>query len=340
MTSAYDFIAIDNHKEEIKHLSFPLLKKAHRLVTSYVFFHLGALVAAGIEVALFLSFFALLGKSTVLAFLLALFLLTVFTFFVARLYLQARKKEQLIFFCEEFLEHCKKSMRYQEGLPDHHMILSTYAQRLAKDFHEKEYYFYTPPDFLKSLSKTMEKFSAFCHWKEMHEMKEFLLEYAVEEQIKAIKCKPTNLEFHAALAHSYVMLSSLYANPAKYDGYDPEKYIPHEKITDEMQAKFRKIASKAIEEFKILNEYAPEDPWVHIQLAYSYHDLQMPEEEIKEYEIVMKLLPDDKETFFKLGMLYFQQGKNANGLRIYEELKKNHHHQADNLIKFYGGISG
>src|ERR1700733_5959989 len=142
-------------------------------------------------------------------------------------------------------------------------------------------------------------------------MKELLLTIAVEEHLKAVKCEPTNLEVHAALANAYVMLSSLYADPCKYHDYDEERYVPVERHAEQIQAKFRATAERAIEEFKILNDYAPEDPWVHVQLAYSYHDLHMPEEEIREYEIVLSLRPDDKDTLFKLGMLYFQQGLNA-----------------------------
>src|SRR5262249_13631206 len=158
---------------------------------------------------------------------------------------------------------------------------------------------------------------------------------SVEEHLKLVKCEPTNLEIHAGLANAYVMLSSLYADPRKYSDYDEEKYIPAERLSQQMQAKFRATAERAIEEFKILNDYAPHDPWVHMQLAYSYHDLQMPHEEIREYEKVLSLHPEDKDILFKLGILYFQQGMNAKGLRIYEQLKEHHYQKAENLIKFY-----
>ena len=134
-------------------------------------------------------------------------------------------------------------------------------------------------------------------------------------------------------------LSSLYADPRKYQDYEEERYIPEGRCSEEMEAKFRATAERAIEEFKILNDYAPEDPWVHVQLAYSYHDLQMPEEEIKEYETVLQLRPNDKDTLFKLGMLYFQQGANAKGLRIYEMLKRTNYKKAESLIKFYGSFN-
>ncbi len=111
---------------------------------------------------------------------------------------------------------------------------------------------------------------------------------------------------------------------------------PPKKYSKSFKQKFRLTAEKAIEEFKILSDYAPHDPWVHAQLAYSYRDLQMPKEEIKEYEAILQLCPDDKETLFKLGKLYFEQGQNAKGLKIYETLKFSHYKKAESLIHFYG----
>jgi hypothetical protein len=35
-------------------------------------------------------------------------------------------------------------------------------------------------------------------------------------------------------------------------------------------------------------------------------------------------------------MLYFQQGFNAKGLRVYEELKKTHFKKGESLLKYYG----
>lgn len=325
-----------HYYEQVGHLWTPTLRHFKRTLTFYVFFNCAFLFLVATEICLFLAFFALLSHSSLLALTLAIFFLTIFSYSVIRLYLQAKKPEQLLEICEKYFNHCKEIIHYQEGIPEHHLALANAAHRLAAYLHEKEYSYYSPPAFLKSLVPTMEKFSCFCHWKDFHQMKEILLSRAIEEHIKVVKCEPTNLEVHAALANAYVMLSSLYADPRKYDGYDEERWIPPERYSDKMQERFRQTAERAIEEFKILNDYAPDDPWVHVQLAYSYHDLQMPEEEIHEYEIILRLRPNDKDTLFKLGMLYFQQGKNALGLKVYEMLKKTNYKKAESLIKFYG----
>lgn len=339
MTTAHiERIAFDKHTyhEQISRLWGPAFHRFNRLIKSYIFFHF-IFLAIGIgELAFFLAFFAFMSQSAVLAFTLAVFFLTIFSYFVLRLYFQAKKPEELSELCESYFNSCKELFHYQEGIPEHHITLANAAHKFAAALHEKEYTYYSPPPFLKSLTLTLEKFSCFCHWKDLHKIKELLLLRAVEEHIKVVKCEPTNLEVHAALANAYVMLSSLYADPRKYEGHDEERWTPPERYSETMQYLFRSTAERAIEEFKILNDYAPDDPWVHVQLAYSYHDLQMPEEEIREYEIVLKLRPNDKDTLFKLGMLYFQQGKNAQGLRIYELLKRTHYKKAESLIKFYG----
>lgn len=324
------------HHEHMTQLWSPTVRKFYRSLRFHLLFNCLFLTLALIEIGSFLSFFALLSQSTILAFTLAIFFLTLFSYFVLRLYLQARKPESLMDLAQEYLNRCKGAIRYQEGIPEHHIILANAVQKFAANLHEKEYAFYSPPFFLKSLSSTLEKFSSFCHWRDFFRFKELLLTHSVEEHLKVVKCEPTNLEVHAALANAYVMLSSLYADPRKYHGYDDDRWICPERYSEEMQEKFRSTAERAIEEFKILNDYAPDDPWVHVQLAYSYNDLQMPDEEIREYEIVLKLRPNDKDTLFKLGMLYFQKGLNAKGLQIYELLKGTNYKKAESLIKFYG----
>ena len=71
-------------------------------------------------------------------------------------------------------------------------------------------------------------------------------------------------------------------------------------------------------------------------MASGYRDLGLPEEEIKEMEILLKLRPQDKEILFRLGSLYFSQGLNAMGLQVYEELKQTNFKKAEDLISTYG----
>lgn len=324
------------HHDQLSKVIEPIFPHFERMIKSYVWFNLLFCAIGVAEAAIFISYFTVLSQSFVLAFSLAIIFFTCFSYFTLRLYLQTKKPEQLLQIKERYVEACKTLINYQEGIPEHHVALAKAYCKLANNLHAKEYAYYRPPSWLEILAPTLEKMSCWWHWQDFHAMREHLLKGAVEENIKLVKCEPTSLEAHASLANAYVMLSGLYIDPRKMEGYEGDHWISSKKFTAEMEKKFRATAERAIEEFKILSEYAPDDSWVHSQLAYSYHDLQMPEEEIREYETLHRLNHEDRDILFKLGKLYFEQGLNAKGLKVYEELKRYHYKKAESLIKLYG----
>lgn len=311
------------------------VQQFEEIIQSYVRFHLAAWTILGLELLAIILFSTFLLHSAWLAGTVALFFLTLFSYFMLRVYFQAQKPEQFLELREEYLAECKKNLRFQEGIAEHHTALASACGKLASALQGKEATYYKPPALFRFMNRWIEKFSAWWHWHDFHKLKELLLMASVEEHIKLVRCSPTSLELHAALANAYVMLSALYLSAAKLES-ENRPYTPSSGFIELMRNRFRKAAERAIEEFKILNEYAPQDPWVHSQLAYSYRDLQMPQEEIKEYETIMQLRPEDKDTFYKLGVLYFEQGLNAKGLAVYEGLKKAHYQKADQLIHYYG----
>lgn len=317
----------------------PVFTQLDSVLKRYMAFNLFFLVVCTAEVVALGCFFAFLMQSLVLALSLAVVFFTFFAYFTLRIYFQTNRPEQFQAVKERYLNLYKGALHYQEGTSDHYYALANGCCKFANRLHGREYNYYSPPSWLGFLAPWMERLSCWLHWQDIHLMKELMLNEAVQEHIKFVKSQPTSLEAHAALANAYVMLSGLYVDPRKLEGYDEDRWIPSGKYDDKCNEKFRFTAERAIEEFKILSEYAPDDPWVHSQLAYSYHDLQMPMEEIKEYETIRKLLPSDKDNMYKLGMLYFQQGMNAKGLRVYEELKKAHYARAESLIRFYGSYT-
>ncbi len=331
-------VQFDKHlyNEQVNQLCQPAIQQFDQIIKTTVLFHAVFLGIALAECVLFVLFATFLSGSSILAFSVALLFLTSFSYLTLRLYFQAKQPEQLIVLRDHYIHACKQLLNYQESIPEHHIALANALRKLAAQLHEREYHCYKAPPSLVTLGPSIEKFGCWWHWRDVHKMKEALLLCAIDEHIKLVKCEPTNLEVHAALANAYVMLSSLYIDPRKGDGHEEDKWIPPQRYSQEMLEKFRATAERAIEEFTILNDYAPEDPWVHAQLAYSYHDLQMPQEEIREYETILRLCPEDKESLFKLGMLYFQQGLNAKGLQVYEELKRTHYKKSESLIRFYG----
>lgn len=299
-------------------------------------FHLLFLFFVITELTFLLFFLGFLVKSSLFAISLAFLFMTLFSYFTLKLYFQTKKQEQLEKIKSSFIHHCKELIDFHEDIPEHHLAMADACTKFATALEGKETDYYRPPKWLDFLKSSMEKYSYWWHWLDIHHMREMLLVTSINEQIKLVKFEPTNLEVHAALANAYVMLSGLYANPNQAEGMADDHRRPSEKLQEMMKKKFRFLAERAIEEFKILNDYAPDDPWVHAQLAYSYRDLGMPREEIREYETIHELSPDDKETLFKLGILYFQQGENAKGLQAYDELKNSNYKKAEQLIDHYG----
>lgn len=299
-----------------------VLKDFRRIVQSFIFFHIFSLALIGTEAILFLPFVA---KSAMAALALGALFLTTFSYLVLHFYYQARKPERLINLKEKFLQSCRRHISVPAGEAQHHLSIAEALLKLASYLEDFEKNFYTLPPLFQFAAPLFGRFSSYCYWKDVFKLKRLLLSAAIEEHLKQIRATPTDLEVHASLATTYVAQSKIY------------RLTLHSRKEQALfEENFRTAARLAIEEFRILNHYAPNDPWVHEQLSQGYRELDMPEEELREVEMLLKLRPQDKETLFRLGTLYFHQGMNAKGLQIYEDLKQSNFKKAEDLIASYG----
>lgn len=297
-----------------------ILQGFRKVTRSFVSFNvLYSILFAG-ELFLFFFFLPFLMKSAVFAFALGSLFLTCFSYFILLFYFQAKKPEQLIHLRDQFLQSCRQILSVPTGEAQHHLAIADALFKLAAYLQDFEWNFYKVPKILKPLSKGISRFSAYCYGEDVFKMKQLLLQAAIDEHLNQIRLTPTDLEVHASLANTYVALSKIYKGAL-------------------LEEKYRGAAKLAIEEFSILSHYAPNDPWVHEQLAIGYRDLGMPEEEMREVETLFKLRAQDKEILYRLGTLYFKQGMNAKGLQIYEELKRANFKKAEDLIASYGFFS-
>ncbi len=303
-------------------------------VRSYVRFSLLFLGCILLESFLLVTCYASLAKTAFVAAALGLLFLTLFLYFTLKIYYKTAKPESLKKIQNHFAEECKRILLHTGGTRKHHLKMAEACAKFASLLKGKEYTFYRPPKALKFLDTLFERASFYLFWQDFLEMREGLLLQAAAEYIALVKLEPTNLEMHASLANAYITLASLYREHRKNE--EEDFFLLNESVSNHLEEKFRQASKLAIEEFKILNEYAPDDPWIHTQLAYSYHDLEMPLEVIREYEAILSLIPGDKETLYKLGSLYFEQGFNAKGLKIYEKLKQMNYKKAESLILLYG----
>lgn len=326
----------DLYKDHIRTLINFTVGRFQKILRSYTLFNLFFLLLITGEIVYFFVHLTFLVQTFVMAIHLALIFATVFCYFTLHMYAHTRKAEKLISLKSEFVQAFQEMNQESEGEAKQHLMIAHACCKLAAELHAQEYQIYNCPAWCIFLISSFERLNCWWFWQDIHFMKEILLQACVSEHIKLVRLEPTDLEAHAGLANAYVMLSGLYVDPRTVEGLDDDRWIPPTKYNESFKQKFRTTAEKAIEEFKIISDYAPHDPWVHAQLAYSYRDLQMPKEEIKEYETILQLCPDDKETLFKLGKLYFEQGQNAKGLEVYEILKRSRYKKVESLIHFYG----
>ena len=313
----------ENFQKIVESFCISGIKQFKKIIRSYIFFHLFFIGFLTIEIALFFLFLTFLCQSAFLAFSLAGIILTGFGYLVLLFYFQTKKPEQFLALRNWFMLLCKKKIPKDLKISEYHLSLANAAYRFASELGLQEAHFYSLPKNMGSLNHLMRKFSTLCLHKDIHKMKEILLLVTINEHLQLIKQTPTDLEAHASLANAYVSLSKLYL----------QKDI--KQSPKSLREKFVSATEKAIQEFKIMDHYAPNDPWVHAQLASCYHDLQIYKEEIREYETILLFCPNDKEIMFRLGILYFQQGLNAKGLQIYEALKRFNFSRIDELIDFY-----
>jgi hypothetical protein len=322
-------------QEQTHQITQAFLQKFDRLIRSYAIFTVCFLALGILESVLVIVYFTALANSSLLSFGFATFFLTLFSYFIFRIYFQTTLPEKFEHMRNKYLDTLKNFIAYCEGVPEHHIALAISCSHLSDQIASKDSY-YRPPKWLSFFSGILERFSYACHWQDLLAMREMLLMSSISEHIQLVRLEPSNLEYHSLLANAYVRLSLLYADLQKQLKINEYKFPFFKQATQSFECKFKEIAEKAVEELKILNEFAPNDPWVHQQLAFSYHDLNMAKEEIIEYEILVNLNPEDWDALYKLGALYFQAGMNAKGLKIYEELKHINYKKANALLKLYG----
>jgi hypothetical protein len=292
-----------------------ILQSFRKVVSATLIFHLGFAAAFILELCVFIP---LLRQPTVFAFALGAFFLTAFSYFILIFYFQARKPDQFLTIRDKFLNSCRHLLPVPPGEAQHHLSLAAALLKLSSYLEDFDSRIYSLPSFLQLFQPVVQKISSRLYRKDVFRMQRLLLEAAVHEHLKQIRTTPTDLEVHASLANTYVDLSQLYASMAGFTEH------------------FRSSARLAIEEFRILSHYAPNDPWTHEQLADGYRVMNMQKEETDEMELLAKLRPQNPDVLFRLGSLYFSQKENAKGLKIYEELQQLNMKKGEELISLYG----
>lgn len=314
------------------HYAF-FIKKFLTTTRYYAFFQSMFFLLIVVEVFSFLCFLSLPSQSFFMASSLAIIFLTTFAYFVLRFYFEAKKPGQFLQIKQEFADVIESSSSFDKSSAEHSIFMASCFQKFASYLYGKEYSYYSLPENFTTLQNLVSKLSAYMHWQDIQKMKEVLLLSCVEKHVQIVKSSPLDLDAHASLGHAYLSLSAIYKPPLT------ASWVSSSYFSEAMKEKFKQAALRAVEEFKILQDYATQDPWIHAQLASLYHDLKQPQEEILQYETMFKLAPQEPKVLYRLGVLYFEQGLTSKGLRMYEKLKRISSSHAEELISFYDAYS-
>lgn len=304
-----------------------IISKFDRCVKAYVKVNALYLCLFAGELVCLMLFFSFLMKSAYFALALGVFFLTLFSFFLFRVYYQTLKLDQFEQWIGDWVEGMRKQNCDISHVADE---LITLSDQLAG--REKTYY--SAPRRLNFLNASIPQLSFWCHWEDVLRFRELLLQKALKEYFKLLRFQPTHHDIHVHLANTYIRLSALYRSCIHK--LHMEKVLNVPKKIELFDEKIKSVSKKAIEEMKILKEIAPNTLDIDLQLAYLYSDLHMTQEETKQYEDILERNPQHNEALFRLGSLYFQQGLNAKGLHIYQLLQQRRVENADILLKHYG----
>lgn len=298
-------------------------KQLKKIIKSFFIFNISFFSLFLVEIILFALLFSVFSSSVILALVLASMFLTSFTYLVLLFYFQSKKTEQLTNLKDHFIKVCKRALSIPIGSAEHHLTIALAALKLTDNLNENELL-----KLPKIVFKIFKKLESFLIKEDVFKFKESLLIAAILEHLNQLKITPTDLEVHTSLTNIYTSLFSLYKD-AKNKIFFSKNQKEH------LEQKYLSCIKIAIEEFRVLNDYAPNDPWIHLQLAKNYNRLDLKIDELKEYETIYKLCPKDNNILFKLGCLYFATKSNSKGLRVYEELKMRAFKDTDKLLDLY-----
>lgn len=309
----------------------PFLNRFDTVTKRSMFFHLFSTCVLATTLFASLFFFVRLWEAWILAAGAGGLMLLLFLYFTIRLYMRLQRPLLYKDIQEKYIEACEQGMDTDEPSPRDLTLIAQNCYQFASELEGREYSYYPLPSILSKLHPYQEMWSLWWHAEDVLMMRELLHLAAIEKHLQWVREEPTRIEAHTALANRYVTLARLYSSALEQHAYSLASLL-----CEEYAQKFRIATEQAMQEFHVLNRYTPDDPWIHMQLAYSYKDLQMPEEEMREHVKVLKLRPDDRNTLLRLATLCFEQKQTARGLQFYEQLRLLGEPRAESLLALYG----
>lgn len=306
-----------------------------KVLRSYVLFHGIFALLFFLESTFLVVLYCFQEPSSLLAIGIAVLVLTLFSYLILAFYVQAKKPEQAKQLKDWFLSVCKKSLTEDLSPADYHLFLAQAMYTLATFFQPKELPVYLSSFPIPSIQRLIKKCCYLWHWKDFQKMKEVLLLDCIYQHLALLKEEPTSLEVHASLGNSYLTLASVYKSMHR-EAFLQQAPSSLEGLEGALVKSFKSAITKAMEEYKIIRSSSDhEDPWVLAQLATCYHELEMYDKEIEHFEKILEISDFNHEVMLRLSYLYFQEGRNAQGFKLYKIIKETDTGKAAELFDYY-----
>lgn len=300
-----------------------------KITEEHARFHAISLSLIALEVFLFTLLYGYLQRTLWITFLFGAILFTAISYFIIKFYLDSKKPDSLLALKDHYLDLCKKEMVFSENSKEFHLRLAANLFGFASILSGYEYQIYRA--WTKSLIPFCRHFSCFFHWKEVFFLREQLMQLAIDEHIQIVQIYPHDLETHASLAESFVLISKLYSELLKAH----EPWIKKNLADLDIENKFHISSDLALEELSIVESLQDKTQWSLALKASVYHELKRPLDEIACYEMLLSINPQDEAAIYRLGVLYFAQGMVTKGLNCYQKLKDSGDDRASTLIQLY-----
>jgi len=307
-----------------------VLKEYKKVILFHAFFKylfLALFILQGVGLLLFYT------EPAIFALQLGVLCLSIFTYFILHFYFQAKKPDQFIQLKKRFIEACRKGISIPKGTAEHHLVIAQHLMHFIAHLHRFENNNYELSKHSIFFLSIFQKLSFYLHTEDYFKIKELFYFAAIEEHMQQIRVTPTDLEVHASLANCYVAIAKMYMDAKQFLENKNSRLL--RKYEEYLGEKLDFASKRAVEEFHIINEFAPNDLWVHAQLAHCYQVLERFEDEAAEYEKILEIRPHDQEIRFRLAKILFSLGQNAKALKHYDWLKQNKYKKADALLEEY-----
>ena len=152
--------AITDDNDQIHYLISPTISEFMRATKSYVHFHLFFMFLFTLEASLLVTFFSIFVISSLLALMLSGIFLTLFVYFMLKIYFLGKKSEHLYIIRDQYVKKCKEFLSYKEGFPESHITLANACNKLATALQGVEHQYYKPINLLNSFSHHFEKYTS------------------------------------------------------------------------------------------------------------------------------------------------------------------------------------